>query len=199
MDNFALVFLEDARKRLVSGYPAQVRAALLSLTDEQLWWRANSTSNSVGNLVLHVCGSTRHFLGRGVGECHLRRPEIADMIAEALRPFHEEQYMLDDWVVMPNHVHLILWPMPNFTLSKILKSRKRHTARRANLMLGKTGETFWQRESYDHCIRNDEEKSRIRGYIRMNQVNARLCKLPEDWKWSSAWPGWNAAAQPTQA
>jgi putative transposase len=100
--------------------------------------------------------------------------------------------------VMPNHVHVILWPMPNFTLSEILKSRKRHTARQANLILGRTGETFWQRESYDHWIRNDDEQARIRRYIRMNPVNARLCKAPEDWKWSSAWPGWKTEAPPSQ-
>jgi REP element-mobilizing transposase RayT len=130
------------------------------------------------------------FLDQGVGACHLRQPEIADMIAESLRHFDGEQYLLDDWVVMPNHVHVMLWPMPNFTLSEILKSRKRHTARQGNLILGKTGETFWQRESYDHWIRNDEEKSRIRHYIRMNPVKAGLCQTPEEWKWSSAWPGW---------
>ena len=118
------------------------------------------------------------------------------MIAESLRHFHGEQYLLDDWVVMPNHVHVIFWPMPNFTLSEILKSRKRHTARQANLILGKTGETFWQRESYDHWIRNDEEKARIRRYIRMNPVKAGLCKTPEAWKWSSAWPGWKTASPP---
>ena len=137
------------------------------------------------------------YLDRGVGECHLRRPEIATLIAEALQYFHGEQYLLDEWVVMPNHVHVVLWPMPNFTLSDILKSRKRHTARQINLILGRTGETFWQRESYDHWIRNDGEKSRIRRYIRMNPVNAGLCKAPEDWKWSSAWPGWKVAASTT--
>src|SRR5207247_11202169 len=100
---------------------------------------------------------------------------------------------------MPKTIDVIRWPMPKPTLSEILKSRKRRTAREANLILGKTGETFWQRESFDHWIRNDEEKSRIRRYIRMNPVNARLCKSPEDWKWSSAWPGWNALPQPTQA
>lgn len=136
------------------------------------------------------------YLDQGAGECHLRRPEIADMVADALRHFHDQQYLLDEWVVMPNHVHVMLWPMPNFTLSEILKSRKRHTARQANLILGRTGETFWQRESYDHWIRNDEEKARIRRYIRLNPVNARLCKAPEDWKWSSAWPGWKTAPQP---
>jgi REP element-mobilizing transposase RayT len=136
------------------------------------------------------------YLDQGAGECHLRRPAIADMVAEALRNFHEQHYVLDDWMVMPNHVHAALWPMPNFTLSEILKSRKRHTARQANLILGRTGETFWQRESYDHWIRNDDEKARIRRYIRMNPVNAGLCKAPEAWKWSSAWPGWETAAKP---
>ena len=140
----------------------------------------------------------RH-LDQGAGECHLRRPEIAEMVSEALRHFHGQQYLLDDWVVMPNHVHVILWPMPNFGLSEILKSRKRHTARQANLILGRTGETFWQRESYDHWIRNDDEQARIRRYLRLNPVNARLCQAPEDWKWSSAWPGWQTEAQPPRA
>jgi putative transposase len=138
------------------------------------------------------------FLDQGAGACHLRRPEIADMIAGSLWHFHGKQYLLDDWVVMPNHVHVILWPMPNFSLSEILKSRKRHTARQANLILEKTGETFWQRESYDHWIRNDDEKARIRRYIRMNPVKAGLRQAPEDWKWSSAWPGWNAVSQTPQ-
>ncbi len=134
------------------------------------------------------------YLDRGAGACHLRRPEIANMVAGSLRHFHGNHYLLDDWVVMPNHVHVILWPMPNFTLSEILKSRKRHAARQANLILGTTGKTFWQPESYDHWIRNDEEKSRIRRYIRMNPVKAGLCKAPEDWKWSSAWPSWQGNA-----
>ncbi len=126
------------------------------------------------------------YLDRGVGECHLRRPEIARMVAEALLHFHNQQYLLDDWVIMPNHVHLILWPMPDYTLSGILRSRKRRTARQANSLLGRTGETFWQHESYDHWIRNDEEKFRIRRYLRNNPVTASLCRAPEEWPWSSA-------------
>jgi len=136
------------------------------------------------------------YLDRGAGECHLRRPDIADVVAKALLHFQERHYVLDDWVVMPNHVHLILWPMPNYTLSEILKGRKQFTATQANLILGKTGQSFWQRESFDHWIRNDEEKARIRRYIRMNPVNARLCKSPKEWQWSSAWPGWKSTPQP---
>lgn len=59
--------LDEARERLVKGFPAQVVACVDLLTDDQIWWRANDGSNSVGNLVLHVCGSSRHFLGRGLG------------------------------------------------------------------------------------------------------------------------------------
>ena len=44
------------------------------------------------------------YLDQGAGECHLRRPDIADMVSDALRFFHGQHYLLDDWVVMPNHV-----------------------------------------------------------------------------------------------
>ena len=129
------------------------------------------------------------YLDRGFGACHLRRPDIAAMVIEALRHFDQHQYLLDDWVVMPNHVHLILWPVPNFTLSEILKSRKQFTATQANRMLGRTGQPFWQSESFDHWIRDEAQKARIRRYIRANPVKAGLCSSPESWPWSCAWRG----------
>jgi REP element-mobilizing transposase RayT len=150
----------------------------------------NAPKEAVEEIHRELRRKIERYLDQGHGECLLRQPQIADLAAEALLHYEGEQYLLDEWVVMPNHVHVILWPRPNFTLSEILKGRKRHIARQANLILGRTGETFWQRESYDHWIRNDEEKSRIRRYIRMNAINARLCKTPEEWKWSSAWRGW---------
>ena len=158
---------------------------------------SNATGQDAEEIQRELRRKVERYLDQGAGACHLRRTDIADLVAQALRHFHGRRYVLDEWVVMPNHVHLILWPMPNHTLSEILKSRKRHTARQANLILGRTGETFWQPESYDHWIRNDDEKARIRRYIRMNPVKAGLCKDPEDWKWSSAWPRWqtNAASQ----
>ena len=45
-------------------------------------------------------------LDQGLGSCHLRQPEVATVVAEALQHFHNQQYILHDWVVMPNHVHL---------------------------------------------------------------------------------------------
>jgi REP element-mobilizing transposase RayT len=135
------------------------------------------------------------YLDQGHGACHLRRPDVAELVASALQYFDGERYLLDDWVVMPNHVHAVLWPMPNPLLGEILKSWKQYTSRRARLLVGLGGERFWQVESYDHWIRSDDEQARICRYIRSNPVTARLCAQPEDWRWSSAWPGWKSAGE----
>jgi REP element-mobilizing transposase RayT len=129
------------------------------------------------------------YLDKGAGECWLKRPEIAKLVADALRFFENERYRLDAWVVMSNHVHVVLWPMPNHILSAIVQSWKRFTAREANKLLNRTGETFWQPEPFDHWIRNEAEHARCCGYVVNNPVKARLCVAPEDWQWSSAWRG----------
>jgi putative transposase len=129
------------------------------------------------------------YLDKGLGNCWLKRAEIADLVANAIVFFERQRYLLDDWVVMPNHVHVVFWPMPNHNVSAIVQSWKRHTAREANKILKRTGNSFWQPEPYDHWIRNDEEHARCCRYVRFNPVKAGLCAVPEDWKWSSAWRG----------
>lgn len=54
--------LQIIRARLVNEYPRQVRACLQALGDEDVWWRPHEQSNAVGNLVLHVAASNRHYL-----------------------------------------------------------------------------------------------------------------------------------------
>jgi len=85
---------------------------------------------------------------------------------------------------MPNHVHAVIQPCVE--VSKITKSLKGFTAREANLILDRTGERFWQDESYDHWIRNETEWNRIVRYTETNPVAAGLVKTAEDWPWSSA-------------
>ena len=60
--------LDIARARLVVHQAGQVRTCLEALNDGQIWWRANEDSNTIGNLVLHLTGSTRFFIGHGVGD-----------------------------------------------------------------------------------------------------------------------------------
>jgi REP element-mobilizing transposase RayT len=127
------------------------------------------------------------YLDAGKGDCWLARPEVADLVAGAIR-FHAGQRLdLHAWVVMPNHAHAVLRPHSNWTLSEILKSWKGFSAHEANRLLKRTGTTFWQGESYDHLIHDDEDLHRCCQYTTMNPVNAGLCKQPEDWKWSSAY------------
>ncbi len=93
-------------------------------------------------------------------------------------------YELQAYVVMPNHVHILL--SPHVPLAKITKGIKGGTSRRANRLLGRTGEHFWQRESFDHWVRNNDSFVRILRYIESNPVKAGLAAQEEDWRWSSA-------------
>src|SRR5436309_2857747 len=93
-------------------------------------------------------------------------------------------YDLLAYVVMPNHVHMLV--LPKMSPSKFMKSLKGFTAREANLVLNRTGEPFWQAESYDHWVRNSDEGERIRGYIESNPVKAGLAAKPKQYPWSSA-------------
>jgi len=129
------------------------------------------------------------YLDQGAGACHLRRPEIADLMAGALKFFQGERYLLREWVVMPNHVHGLVWPMPNWLVGDIVKSWKQFTSKEAKRTLGLPTGRFWQPEPYDHWVRDDGERARIRRYIRNNPVKANLCARGEDWRWSSAWIG----------
>jgi type I restriction enzyme R subunit/putative DNA methylase len=119
------------------------------------------------------------------GPAYLRRPEIATIVVDSLYKGVElGHYLLHAYVVMPNHVHLLIEPLTHPT--RLLKSLKGFTARSANQALGLTGAPFWQKESYDHWVRNDQEFARIVAYIENNPVKAGLVKTPEQFPWSSA-------------
>jgi len=115
----------------------------------------------------------------------LRQPEIAQIVVNSIRKGEElEQYELVAYVAMPNHVHLLIWP--KIAPDRLLKSLKGSTAREANRLLGRTGEPFWQKESYDHWVRNPSEFEKIRAYIENNPVKAGLVQNPGEYPWSSA-------------
>ena len=126
------------------------------------------------------------YLDAGHGVCWLKKPELADLVAKAINFHATQRFDLLAWVVMPNHVHAVVRPKAERTVSKILQSWKGYTAREANRFLKRTGAAFWQVESYDHLIRDDKDRHHCCQYTTMNPVNAGLCQKPEDWKWSSA-------------
>jgi len=120
------------------------------------------------------------------GPTWLVREEIARIVVDALHYGAEtlDYYDLYAYVVMANHVHVLV--TPHVQPVKLLQSVKGFTAREANKMLGRVGEAFWQAESYDHYVRNAAEWDRIRRYIEENPVRAGLVRSPEEYRWSSA-------------
>ena len=120
------------------------------------------------------------------GPLYLARPEIAGLVVEAIVEGRDTlgHYDLHAFVVMANHVHLLITaktPVP-----KLLQRLKGTTARRANESLRLTGRPFWQEESYDRWVRDEREFQRIRAYVEENPVRAGLVAAPEDYPWSSA-------------
>ena len=126
------------------------------------------------------------YLDAGHGVCYLRESGLAGLVAGAIAFFEGQRYELHAWVVMPNHAHVIVWPMPGHTLSGILHSWKSFTSHEINKRLSQKVVPFWQNESYEHLIRDDDELHRCCQYTLMNPVNARLCARAEHWQWSSA-------------
>jgi REP element-mobilizing transposase RayT len=124
------------------------------------------------------------YLDRGLGECWLRQPAIAKLTEGALRFFDGERYRLAAWVVMPNHVHLLVdvWETP---LAELVKSWKSFVAREANKLLDRSG-AFWEREYLDTVIADETHRRTAVRYIENNPVKAGLVREVKEWPWSSA-------------
>jgi putative transposase len=94
-------------------------------------------------------------------------------------------YVLHAYVVMPNHVHLLI--EPSAPLRRITNGIKGASARYANRILKRTGKPFWQDESFDHWIRNEGQFEKVRAYVERNPVKAGLVTEANLWRWSSAY------------
>lgn len=130
------------------------------------------------------------------GPTWLKNPKIAEIVQNALLQVYAQLYKLWAYVVMSNHVHVLLKPKlvsdaasateSKAALEDIMKRLKGYSAREANKILDRTGKSFWQTESFDHWVRNEAEFYRIVRYIENNPVKAGLVLVAEDWPWSSA-------------
>jgi REP element-mobilizing transposase RayT len=120
------------------------------------------------------------------GPFWLRDSPVAAMLEQALRYGEtvRKLYILHAWVIMPNHVHVVL--EPRLALPEIMRWLKGRTGRKANQILGRRGLPFWQDESFDHWVRTAEELNELISYVERNPVQAGLVGSEEQWPWSSA-------------
>jgi REP element-mobilizing transposase RayT len=137
----------------------------------------------------------------------LKEPEVGSIVKEAIHHRDGEQYNLLAYCIMPNHVHMLFEllscnvsqlaestfnkdgrdSVSTYKVTKTMESLKKYTALRANLFLKRSG-AFWQHESYDHVIRDDNELENTLWYILFNPVKARFVSEWEQWKWSYCKP-----------
>ncbi len=120
------------------------------------------------------------------GPLWLKEPQIANAVSKVLISGETEWHLYEllAWVVMANHIHILI--RPEVPIPKATMNIKSASARAADAILQRTGRNFWQDESYDHWVRNDAERQSIIRYIHLNPVRAGLVAEAEDWLWSSA-------------
>ena len=114
------------------------------------------------------------------GPLWLKQDNIAEAVHRSLLKTYAHLYALWSYVVMANHVHVLLRPKPDATIALITKHLKGSTAREANTLLQRTGQPFWQDESFDHWSRDPAEFFRIVRYIENNPVKAGLVNKAAD-------------------
>jgi REP element-mobilizing transposase RayT len=113
------------------------------------------------------------LLDAGHGACVLREPAFSRIVADSLLHFDGDRYQMGEFVVMPNHVHLLAM-FSSFKAMKLqCRSWKKYTAGEINQALGCQGQ-FWQEESFDHLVRSELQFEYYQRYIAENPVRARL-------------------------
>lgn len=161
-----LQWIDDNRRWLdahqVNGYP-----------ENPAWRNALSKRPQSEQIAFRHMNQHRLFdaLDEGYGACLLEHPKNRAIIEAALMHFDDGRYRSGDFVIMPNHVHWLVQPRPDYRLEDILHSIKRFTARRINQQSNQTG-ALWQKSFYDHIVRDEKELSHIRNYIADNPSKA---------------------------
>jgi putative transposase len=146
-----------------------------------------------------------HYLDVGHGSCLLHKSAHPQAVIDTWRHFDGERFLLHAWVVMPNHVHVLVEPLPGFEIGEIVEGWKSVSAREI-LRAEKKGGRFagfrtiatedaraprkkgvlWQLDYWDRFIRSERHYRVVREYIHQNPVQAGLVAKAEDWPWSTA-------------
>lgn len=168
--------------RLADSLPQQ---KLQELKEDREWWNLkhkNEFTETDWKKYNRLFNSRiEKWLNNGYGSCVLRKPENAEIVSGALQYFDGQRYILDHWVVMPNHVHVLVLLKKEYRLDKILHSWKSYSAKEINRNENRTSQ-LWMHESFDHIVRSDYSLEYYRKYIRENPIKAGIIAPAASWK-----------------
>jgi len=136
-----------------------------------------------GSYYVTLCTQGKEHLFGQIVEGEMHRDELGDYVAGCWQ-WLAKQYpyvVLDEWTVMPNHLHGIIVitdgtggsrtaPTKRKPLGRLIGAFKTVSTDRVNEMRGTPGSLLWQRDLYEHIIRNEDELNKIREYIRTNPL-----------------------------
>lgn len=109
---------------------------------------------------------------------------LADRVQEVVLNRHGEDYVLQAWCVMPNHVHVLVQPRRGLSLKSIVQAWKSVCSHASG-----APRPLWQKNYFDRYMRDEEQVWFTINYIEANPVAAGLVAAKEHWRWSSAWSG----------
>jgi REP element-mobilizing transposase RayT len=157
--------------RLNDSLP-QVRLKELDVIKRQ--WITNhpkpwsqKTSDEYNHLIRNKCDK---WLDQGMGSCVLRRPDIRQVVEQAIMHYKGVRYDIYAYVIMPNHVHILLSPLDGMPISETLSRVKGYSARVINSMLETKG-TLWQKDTFGRIVRDGYNFDQYINYIRANPRN----------------------------
>lgn len=146
-------------------------------------WQDELAGTPDGERARELRGRIDRYKDAGHGDCLFLQSGLAGIVADALTSGDGDAYRLYAWVVMPNHVHVLIGPMPEVDrvdVSSLTQRWKGRTARLINQARGASG-TVWQRESWDRWIRDLGHFESVAAYIEGNPLRAGL----NGWRWVS--------------
>jgi len=114
-----------------------------------------------------------YWLDQGYGKCILKDESIRQIVTDSLISYADQRYRLWEYTISVNHVHLLIEPIENKQLSKIMRSLKSYTAKCINERTGQSG-AFWQKDYFDHIVRSEEQLHKFIKYIRCHNKAAIL-------------------------
>jgi putative transposase len=124
---------------------------------------------------------------------HFRNERWARVLIETLYHYRNSAYLLHEFIIMPDHIHVLITPLTN--LEKAVQFIKGGFSYRAKKELGSNLEV-WQKGFSDHRIRDARDYAEHILYIRQNPVRARLCEIAEEFPYSSAHSGFELNPAP---